>query len=72
MNKIKEQLIERYINTGKVGFTKLSSMDEALHLIDNIILMYDSPNQTIPQKEVEIVNLCDMTEKLRNYFKDDI
>lgn len=54
--------------TGKVGFSTPQSLNEAMDLIDTIVRLYTESEEVV---EPEILNLCDITEKLRNYFNED-
>ena len=68
MNTIREELIEKYRYTGRVGFNSPQTMNEAMELIDTIVKLYNESEEVV---EPEILNLCDITEKLRNYFNED-
>lgn len=62
--QVRRELIERYEETGRVGFNKPKSLDEALELINTISRLYEN------DKEVEnvVISLSDITEKLRTFF----
>lgn len=39
--KIRRELLERYISTGKVGLVKPASDDEAIDLIETVVELYE-------------------------------
>lgn len=63
--EIKKELIERYQQTGKIGFAKPSSEKEAYALID-LILNYESPEK----EEKIILNIPDLTRKMQQFFNN--
>ena len=42
MESLKQELLERYENTGRVGFAKPQSIEEAYSLIDTICELYNN------------------------------
>ena len=64
---IKEELLERYLNTGKIGFLKPKSLEEAYSIIDVVSEMYEEDNKC---EEVITISLHDIAEKMRNFFTD--
>lgn len=57
-DKLRRDLLERYISTGKVGLTKPKNTDEALDLIETVIEMYDT-------KPV-CMSLSELSDKLKD------
>lgn len=66
-NKVKQELIERYNETGKIGFTKPATREEAYQIIETLSQFYQE--ETEPEEEI-VINLSDITEKLRNFFNN--
>lgn len=62
---LREELIEKYNITGRVGFTKPKTYDEAMLLIDTICEYNESKEETV------VYNLSDITSKLRKFFAED-
>ena len=62
--QIRRELIERYEETGRDGFNKPKSLDEALQLIDTISRLYENDKEP----ENIVISLSDITEKLRTFF----
>ena len=68
MNKseIRKELLERYNTTGRIGLSKPKNYDEAISIIETLVNIHDDTEQ---QEEV-VINLSDMTEKLREFFNN--
>ena len=66
-NKIKAELIERYNETGKIGFTKPETEQEAYQIIETLSQLF---NENEDNEEETVINLSDITERLRNFFKN--
>lgn len=68
MNKseIRKELLERYNTTGRIGLAKPKNYDEAVSIIETLVNIHDDTEQ---QEEV-VINLSDMTEKLREFFNN--
>ena len=66
MNKseIRKELIERYNATGRIGFTKPKNVDEAMSIIETLVNVHEEEQ---PKEEL-VVNLSDMTKKLKEFF----
>lgn len=64
---LKEELLERYHSTGRVGFCNPKTLQEAYSLIDTIVKLYEE--DTTNEKEEVVISLSEMTEKLKNFFK---
>ena len=82
MESLREELLERYKNTGKIGFTKPKSDEEAYALIETVISLYQKEENSKIHEQVEelnnvneeqieevVINLYELTEKLRNFFE---
>ena len=65
MSTLKDELIERYLATGKIGFVKPKSLEEAYSIIDTVVGIY---NEDIEETEVVTVNLKELTEQMKNFF----
>lgn len=65
--KIKKELIERYEETGKIGFTKPATKEEAYQIIETLAQVFKEDDE--PQEEI-VINLSDVTERLRNFFNN--
>ena len=63
-SEIRKELIERYNATGKIGFTKPKNFEEAMSIIETLTNIHEEDSQ---QEEI-IVNLSDMTKKLKEFF----
>lgn len=50
--KIRRELIERYLSTGKVGFQKPKSDEEAIDLIESVVELYDTKPTTLTLTEM--------------------
>ena len=66
-NKIKIELTERYHQTGKIGFTKPVDDAEAYQLIETLAQVFNNKEE---QEQETVINLSDITERLRNFFKE--
>lgn len=66
-NKIKSELTERYFQTGKIGFTKPESEIEAFQIIETLAQLFE---EEPTEQEETVINLSDITERLRNFFKE--
>lgn len=66
MNKlsIREELIERYNATGKIGLTKPKSRQEAMSLIETLTLLYED------EPEEQIFTLKEVSNRLKEFFRD--
>ena len=63
---LREQLLEKYNATGKIGFSRPKSLEEALSIIETLCEAYDEPKE-----EFAVYNLSDITNKLRSFFNED-
>ena len=61
MNPIYSELLERYNQTGKIGFVKPKSLDEALEMIGVISKFYD-------EEPVEEISLNSLVQEMENYL----
>ena len=61
MNPIYSELLERYNQTGKIGFVKPKSLDEALEMIEVISKFYD-------EEPVEEISLNSLVQEMENYL----
>ena len=61
MNPIYSELLERYNQTGKIGFVKPKSLDEALEMIEIISKFYD-------EEPVEEISLNLLVQEMENYL----
>ena len=61
MNPIYSELLERYNQTGKIGFVKPKSLDEALEVIEIISKFYD-------EEPVEEISLNSLVQEMENYL----
>lgn len=52
--KMRKDLLERYISTGKVGLTKPSNDEEAIDLIETIVELYDEKEEPITLSLAEV------------------
>lgn len=59
--KIRRELLERYISTGKVGLIKPTSDDEAIDLIETVIELYDEP------VKITVADLSEQFKGLLNF-----
>lgn len=50
--KLRRELIERYLSTGKVGFQKPKSDEEAIDLIESVVELYDVKPTTFTLTEM--------------------
>lgn len=66
--KVKNELIERYKETGKIGFTKPADDKEAYQIIETLAQVFSKDEE--PEEQETIINLSDITERLRNFFKN--
>lgn len=66
MASLRQELIERYEATGKVGFAKPASKAEAISMIETVVAMYEEPKNSV--KEEVVVNIHDLTERIRNFL----
>lgn len=70
--KVRDELIERYKQTGKIGFTKPNTEEEAYQIIETLAQVFEKDEEKIANEVVEetVINLSDITERLRNFFKN--
>ena len=61
MNPIYSELLERYNQTGKIGFVKPKSLDEALEMIEIISKFYD-------EEPVAEISLNSLVQEMENYL----
>ena len=61
MNPIYSELLERYNQTGKIGFVKPKSLDEALEMIEIISKFYE-------EEPVEEISLNSLVQEMENYL----
>lgn len=66
--KVKNELIERYQQTGKIGFTKPATEEEAYQIIETLAQVFERDEEEVVEETV--INLSDITERLRNFFKN--
>lgn len=59
--KIRRDLLERYISTGKVGLIKPASDEEAVDLIETVVGLYGEEEE----KEPEVITLADMSARFK-------
>lgn len=70
--KIRRELLERYISTGKVGLIKPSSDDEAIDLIETVVELYkpqevvEKPADNTPIK-ITVSELSDQFQKMLDF-----
>ena len=62
---IRDELIERYNETGRVGLSKPKSISEAFKMIDTIVDLYEEE-----EKEEYNFTLKDITNRLRTYLNN--
>ena len=60
--KIRRELLERYISTGKVGLVKPTSDDEAIDLIETVVELYDEPIK---------ITVADLSEQFKEILDFD-
>ena len=65
-SKIKQELIERYEQTGKIGFSKPATREEAYQLIETLSNLCESNTEP----EIVTLSLTQLTDKLREFFKN--
>lgn len=65
-SKIKQELIERYEQTGKIGFAKPATRAEAYQLIEALSNIYEAKEEP----EIVTLSLTQLTDKLREFFKN--
>jgi ABC-type Fe3+-hydroxamate transport system substrate-binding protein len=69
--KVKNELIERYQQTGKIGFTKPATEEEAYQIIETLAQVFERDEEVAKEVvEETVINLSDITERLRNFFKN--
>lgn len=59
---LEKRLIERFYKTGKIGFIKPRSLNEALEIVNLLV-------QTEQELEKPVYSLSDLTEKLKDFFR---
>ena len=59
---IREELLERYQQTGKIGFIKPKNLDEAMSIIDNLTCAYEE------EPEEVIITLSEVDDKMKKFF----
>ena len=64
---LKEELLERYHSTGRVGFCTPKTLKEAYSLIDTIVKLYEQATST--EKEEVVLSLSVMTQKLMDFLQ---
>ena len=59
--KMRKDLLERYLSTGRVGLTKPKNDDEAIDLRETVVELYDEKPTTMSLSEVssKLKNLLD-------------
>jgi hypothetical protein len=50
--KMRKDLLERYLSTGRVGLTKPKTDEEAIDLIETVVELYDEKPSTMSLSEV--------------------
>ena len=50
--ELRQDLLERYLSTGKVGLTKPKSDAEAIDLIETVVELYDDTPVTMTLSEI--------------------
>lgn len=60
--RIRRELLERYISTGKVGLIKPSSDNEAIDLIETVVELY-----TEEPKKVTVADLSEQFKKMLDF-----
>ena len=65
MNSLKDELIERYEQTGRIGFHKPKTKEEAYELIETILDCYNTP-----EPETITINLSDLTKSMNNFLNN--
>lgn len=66
-HKVRQELKERYESTGRIGFFKPKDINEAYSIIETLSEVY---RQQKEEPEEVVLNLSDLTERLRNFFKN--
>lgn len=70
--KIRRELLERYISTGKVGLIKPSSDDEAIDLIETVVELY-KPQEVVKKPvdntpiKITVSELSDQFQKMLDF-----
>ena len=59
---VREELLERYQQTGKIGFLKPKNLDEAISIIDSLTYAYEEEPEEI------VITLSEITERMKNFF----
>lgn len=65
---IRQELLERYQSTGKIGFVKPKNEAEAYAIISTLSEMYDIKEEQ-PKQEITI-SLSELTEKLKEFLNN--
>lgn len=73
--QVRQELLERYENTGRVGLNKIRSRKKALSLIDTISQLYEDDPETLlnedpnedDQEEI-VFSLTDISNKLIKFL----
>lgn len=60
--QVRQELLERYENTGRVGLNKIRSRKKALSLIDTISQLYEDDPETLLNEDYEDPNEDDQEE----------
>lgn len=60
---VREELLERYQQTGKIGFIKPKNLDEAISIIDSLTCAYEE------EPEEVVITLPEITERMKNFFE---
>lgn len=66
---ISKELVERYLQTGKIGFYRPKNKNEALSLIETVLELYRQEPEVIQEVEEITFNLKDLTSKLTSLLK---
>ena len=63
---LREELLEKYNVTGRIGFTRPKDYNDAIAIINTICEVYEEePTEPI------VYNLSDITNKLKSFFAED-
>lgn len=64
---LRQELLERYLSTGKIGFLKPKNLNEANSIIQTLTELYAVDEQ--PKEEITI-SLTELTHKLREFLNN--
>ena len=62
---LKEELLERWESTGKIGFERVHSRNRAIELIETINQLYQQEQQEIQENSI---TFKDLVEDMRNFI----